>query len=220
MDIYSKYQLPPSYYLNPDVIHLARDLIGKILFTQIDGQISAAIITETEAYAGVTDKASHAYGGRRTKRTETMFLKGGHAYIYLIYGIHHLFNVVTNKKEIPHAILIRGGYPILGMDQMIARNSNKELNELSLIGPGKLSKLMGILTSMDTILLQRNIDRNSIWIEDWGLSKELEKYIETSKRIGIDYAEEDTELPYRFFIPPKSEELTSILKQIRKPVDY
>jgi len=220
LDIYSKYQLPPSYYLQSDVVYLAKDLIGKILFTQIDGQISAAIITETEAYAGVHDKASHAYGGRRTKRTETMFLEGGHAYIYLVYGMHHLLNVVTNTEEIPHAVLIRGGFPVLGRDIMISRNSKKDLSKLSLVGPGKLSKLMGIHTSMDAILLERDLDKNSVWIEDWQLSKSLKKYIEISKRIGIEYAEEDADLPYRFFLPPKSEEIISILKQIRKPVDY
>lgn len=219
MDISSKYQLPTSYYLQSDVVDIAQDLIGKILFTQIDGQISAAVITETEAYAGIDDKASHAYGGRRTKRTETMFLQGGHAYIYLIYGIHHLLNVVTNKEEIPHAVLIRGGFPVLGLEKMKARNSYKTFNELSLVGPGRLSKLMGIQINMDAIPLLKNTDKNAIWIEDWGWSKKLKKHIETSKRIGIDYAEEDAELPYRFYLPPKSIEIISLLKQIRNPIN-
>ena len=93
---------------------MAKNLIGKLIFSNINGHLTSAIITETEAYAGTNDKASHAFGNRRTKRTETMYMEGGHAYIYLIYGMHHLLNIVTNEKEIPHAVLIRGGYPVDG----------------------------------------------------------------------------------------------------------
>jgi len=220
LDTFSKYQLPPSYFLQSDVVHLAKDLIGKILYSNINGYISAAIITETEAYAGLNDKASHAYGDKKTPRTKTMYLKGGHAYIYLVYGIHHLLNIVTNKEGIPHAVLIRGGYPIEGVKKMIERNQNRKLDHLSLIGPGKFSKLMGIHKSMDGIELKPGKIHPAIWIEDWGLTKKVKNHIETSKRIGIDYAEEDADLPYRFYLPPKSNEIISVLKQVSKPINY
>src|SRR5436190_23382275 len=100
-------KLPRSFYTRPDVVRIAKELLGKYLFTNIDGIFTGGIITETEAYAGVEDRASHAFGGRRTARNEVMYAKGGTAYVYLCYGIHSLFNVVTNEKEIPHAVLIR-----------------------------------------------------------------------------------------------------------------
>ena len=106
--------LPASYFQQENVVHLAKDLIGKILLTRFSNKTTACIITETEAYAGIHDKASHAYNGKLTKRTKTMFEAGGIVYIYLIYGIHSLFNIVTNQQNIPHAVLIRGGYPISG----------------------------------------------------------------------------------------------------------
>src|SRR6185436_18626958 len=96
-------------------------LLGKYLFTNFDGIFTGGIITETEAYNGVVDRASHAFGGRRTARTETMYGEGGTAYVYLCYGIHSLFNVVTNKKNDPHAVLIRAIYPTEGIDQMRIR---------------------------------------------------------------------------------------------------
>src|SRR3954471_15249269 len=99
--------LKNSYYLNADVVFLAKDLLGKTLCTRINNKLTCGIITETEAYAGVIDKASHAYSGRRTNRTETIYSKGGVTYVYLCYGIHRLLNIVTNNKDVPHAILIR-----------------------------------------------------------------------------------------------------------------
>lgn len=98
--------LPESFYTRKDVVKIAKELLGKVLVTHFDGVVTSGIITETEAYAGVTDKASHAYGGRRTQRTDIMFWQGGVAYVYLCYGIHHLFNVVTNKADVPHACLL------------------------------------------------------------------------------------------------------------------
>src|SRR5437868_461481 len=109
-------KLKRDFYLRSDVVQIAKDLLGKYLFTNFNGKLTGGIITETEAYAGEIDRASHAYGGRRTKRTEIMFAQGGTAYVYLCYGIHHLFNVVTNNKNIPHAILIRAVKPIEGID--------------------------------------------------------------------------------------------------------
>jgi len=107
-------KIPPSFYLKDDVVKIASELLGKYLFTNFNGMLTGGIITETEAYAGITDKASHAYDDKRTKRTEIMYYKGGTAYVYLCYGIHSLFNIVTNAENIPHAVLIRGIFPTLG----------------------------------------------------------------------------------------------------------
>ena len=114
-------KLAQSFYLRNDVVGIARELLGKVVCTQINGTLTTALVTETEAYAGVADRASHAYGDRRTKRTEPMYSAGGIAYVYLCYGIHHLFNIVTNKKDIPHAILIRSGKPLSGTSVMLER---------------------------------------------------------------------------------------------------
>ena len=110
-----------SFYDRTDVVKIAKELLGKILVTWFDEQFTAGRIVETEAYNGAVDKASHAYGGRRTARTEVMFGHPGTAYVYLCYGIHHLFNVVTNKKDVPHAILIRSLEPVKGVEEMLKR---------------------------------------------------------------------------------------------------
>jgi DNA-3-methyladenine glycosylase len=186
--------LPPDYYLNPDVVFLARDLLGKALMTNIDGQgITGGIIVETEAYAGEIDRASHAYGGRRTPRTETMYLQGGVAYVYLCYGMHHLFNVVTNVEGIPHAILIRGIKAIKGQELMSLR-TGKQLDRLEFLnGPGKLTKALGITTRHDKTVLTDN----KIWIEETSLHVN-ENQVITGSRIGVDYAGEHALWPYRF----------------------
>ncbi len=114
-------KLPASFYQHSDVVKTARDLVGKTLCTRINDKLTCGIITETEAYAGVIDKAAHSYGGRRTKRTETMYSEGGVSYVYLCYGIHHLFNIVTNKKDIPQAVLIRAIYPTIGIAEILRR---------------------------------------------------------------------------------------------------
>src|SRR4051812_45478122 len=114
-------KLKKSFYQRDDVVQVAKELLGKYLFTHIDGKLTGGIITETEAYAGVIDRASHAYGGRRTARTEIMYGEGGTAYVYLCYGIHSLFNVVTNKKGTPHAILIRALHPTHGVETILKR---------------------------------------------------------------------------------------------------
>jgi len=196
--------LKPSYFQQKDVVHLAQDLIGKILYTRFQGIICAAIITEAEAYTGINDKASHAYNGKFTPRTKTMFEAGGIAYIYLIYGIHSLFNIVSNIEGIPHAVLIRGGFPILGMDHMKIRNRGKELDKHSLNGPGKFSKTMGLHYSQDGLYLEKSSGDNAIWIEDEGWNDKLKSGIDCGPRIGIDYAEEDALLPYRFLLSEKA----------------
>src|SRR6266513_2290537 len=117
-----------EFYQRQNVLQIAKELLGKILVTNWEGIVTSGRIVECEAYAGVIDKASHASGGRRTARNEIMYSEGGYTYVYLCYGIHHLFNVVTNSKEIPHAILIRAVDPIEGIEEMLLRTRKKKLD--------------------------------------------------------------------------------------------
>lgn len=191
-------KLPPEFYLHHDVVHLARELLGKVLATHINGEgITAGIITETEAYAGTVDRASHAFGDRRTPRTETMYQAGGLAYIYLCYGIHHLFNVVTNQPGVPHAVLVRAIHPIEGMRQMLQRFRPAAPVLPPLNGPGKLSRALGIHTTMNGTPLTGN----TIWLADAGIIIPEEE-ITSTPRIGVDYAGEHAQWPYRFLCRP------------------
>jgi DNA-3-methyladenine glycosylase len=192
--------LPLSFYLRPDVVQIARDLLGKYLVTRMDGVITSGIICETEAYAGATDRASHAFGGRRTQRTEIMYCLGGTAYIYLCYGVHSLFNIVTNTQEIPHAVLIRGIIPADGIDTMLQRAGKAMVTIDFGIGPGKVSKILGIHyshTGLDLVKKTVNKMNPAIWIEDKGnrINTDL---IKSGPRIGVNYAGNDALLPYRF----------------------
>ncbi len=188
-------KLPLSFYQRDDVVLISRELLGKFLVTNTNGVITSGIITETEAYAGVTDKASHAYGGRRTARTETMFAAGGLAYVYLCYGIHHLFNVVTNKEDIPHAVLIRAVQPVDGMATILRRRGMKEPKKNISAGPGTVSQALGIQVRSNGL----SLTGNKIWIEDRSLIIKQSDII-TGRRIGVDYAGKDAKLPYRFLI--------------------
>lgn len=186
-------RLSRDFYCREDVLQISRELLGKVLCTQIDGALTQVVITETEAYAGLTDKASHAYGGRRTKRTEPMFGVGGVAYVYLCYGIHHLFNVVTNVAGIPHAILIRAGKPAEGIEVMLARRQKQTLDRHLLGGPGSLAKALGITTR----LTGRCLQGDEVWIDDRQISVSADK-ITVGPRVGVDYAGDDALLPCRF----------------------
>jgi DNA-3-methyladenine glycosylase len=188
-------KLDKDFFVREDVVQISRELIGKVLITEINGNRTAGIITETEAYAGAIDKASHAYNNRRTPRTEVMYSFGGVAYIYLCYGIHHLFNIVTNDKDIPHAILIRGIKPIEGIQIMLKRRNQKKLIDKLASGPGTLSKALGI----NTRLTGTDLSGNIIWVEDRGIIINSKDII-VGPRIGIDYAGEDAFLPYRFLL--------------------
>ena len=185
--------LKASYYLNTDVVFLAKDLIGKTLCTRINNKITCGIITETEAYAGVIDKASHAYGDKRTKRTEIIYSQGGVSYVYLCYGIHRLFNIVTNNKGIPHAILIRAIYPTKGIDEIVKRRGLKFTDNLC-VGPGKVTQGLGI----DLIHNGLSLTGKEIWVQDDHISIK-EGDIQVGPRIGVDYAGKDAALPYRFW---------------------
>ena len=190
-----KRKLKIDFYQRKDVVKIAAELLGKILVTNWNGIITSGRIVETEAYAGVIDKASHAKGGRRTARNEIMYGKGGYAYVYLVYGLHHLFNVVTNSENIPHAILIRALEPIEGIEEMLLRTGKKKFDHSLTRGPGNVSKALGIFTShTGSSLLGRQI-----FIVDDG-KKYHKKEIAASPRIGVDYAGKDALLPYRFYV--------------------
>jgi len=188
-------KLPFSYYLNQDVLFLAKDLLGKVLYTQIDGKITSGIIVETEAYFGIQDKASHAYGGRRTDRTETLYSKGGISYVYLCYGIHHLFNIVSSVEGEPHAVLIRAIEPLTGKDIMETRRNMPASKAAISSGPGSAAKALGIDRSFN----KKDLNGDEIWIEDHEIKYPPEQII-SSTRIGVAYAQEDALLPWRFFI--------------------
>lgn len=186
-------KLSPDFYLNPDVVDVAKQLLGKMLITEFDHQRTSGLIIETEAYAGVEDKASHAYGGRYTERTRVMYQQGGVAYVYLCYGIHHLFNVVTHQEGIPHAVLIRAIQPAEGLEIMLQRRSKSGVDRTLASGPGSLSKALGIQTQHSGLSLQSN----QVWIEDAGIIV-MEDEIIASPRVGVEYAEEDAGREYRF----------------------
>lgn len=208
--------LPREFYL-ADALTLSENLIGKTLVHRINGIELAGIITETEAYMGVIDRASHAYGGRRTERTKTMFLEGGHAYVYLIYGIYSCMNITANVDGNPEAVLIRGVYPITGEEEMYRayltkgrrkKSSPKAFDELSkkelfsiANGPGKLCVSMSIDRSLDKfdMTFENSVNTNSsecgFFVRDDGYRA---AEILRSPRIGIDYAGEAAEYPWRF----------------------
>jgi len=188
-------KLPASFYHRTDVVAIAKELLGKLLVTTFGGETTAGRIVETEAYNGVVDKASHSYGGRRTNRTETMYAPGGIAYVYLCYGIHHLFNVVTNVQDTPHAILIRAIEPVKGIDIMLRRMKKEKADYSIGRGPGNVSKALGI----SVVHTRLSLLQNEIYIADDGAVIKPSQ-IETGPRIGVDYAEEDALLPYRFHV--------------------
>jgi DNA-3-methyladenine glycosylase len=186
--------LTDRFYANPDVVDVSRKLLGKVLCSHVGGVFTSGIITETEAYCGRNDKACHANNGLRTRRTEVMYGDPGHAYIYLCYGIHHLFNVVTNKKGLADAVLIRSIQPLDSLDIVKERRNIQEDKNLA-NGPGKLTQALGITTRFNTV----SLNQPPIWIEDRGISVK-ESDIERSPRIGVDYAGEDAMKPWRFFV--------------------
>ncbi|MBK6484891.1 MAG: DNA-3-methyladenine glycosylase [Chitinophagaceae bacterium] len=188
-------KLGKSFYERDNVVQIARELPGKFLMTKIDGIITGGMITEVEAYEGVTDRASHAFNNRRTARTEVMYSAGGTAYVYLCYGIHHLFNVVTNKSGIPHAILIRAIEPAVGIDLMMKRRKKSRLDFTLTSGPGALSEALGIQTQHTG----KSLLTGNIWLEDRGIEI-TQAMITKTTRIGVDYAGTDALLPYRFYI--------------------
>lgn len=188
-------KLAKDCFLGDDVVAMARDLIGKTLFTMVDGQLAGGVICETEAYKGTNDRASHAYGGRRTRRNEMMYHEGGVAYVYLCYGMHHLLNFVTNVDGVPDAVLIRGIVPTHGEELMLKRTGKRKITPDIGIGPGKVSKLLGITVADNGI----SLCGDRLWVEDRGLQIPDDR-VDITPRIGVDYAGDDARLPYRFTV--------------------
>ena len=183
-------KLPNSFYQRQNVTTIAKELIGKVLVTNVNNKLTSGIIVETEAYS-YKERGCHAFRGM-TPRNKVMFEEGGVTYVYLCYGIHHLFNVVTNQKDKADAVLIRALEPLVGQSVMQERMKTKSLNKIT-SGPGKLTKALGIDRNHNGLFLQNH----EIWIEE-GSSRVLAKSILASPRVGIDYAGEDAKLPWRF----------------------
>lgn len=187
-----------SFFLREDVVAISRDLIGMILCTRMNGVVTAGRIVETEAYGGITDRASHAWGGRLTERTETMYRAGGVCYIYLCYGIHHLFNVVTGPKGRPDAVLIRALEPVSGIETMLQRRGLDRVQRRVAGGPGLVTQSLGLTTKQDGLSL---IHSKKIWLETDETKEKVQEgdhNIIASPRVGVDYAGEDAARPWRF----------------------
>jgi len=185
--------IPLSYFQNENVVEIARNLLSCRIRTYFNNVLTEGIICETEAYAGEKDKASHAFGGKRTERTEIMYLSGGHSYVYLCYGIHHLFNIVTAPENVPHAVLIRGIIPLRGKEIMESRRNKSLKSKNFSSGPGKAAQALGINTKHSGLIL----NGPEISIRE---PLEKPKNIGISTRIGVEYAKEDALLPYRFIL--------------------
>lgn len=190
-------KIPLSFYRQDDTVSLGKSLIGKYLFSCLppENALTGGMIIETESYCGIEDRACHAYNNRRTKRTEVMFSSGGIAYVYFCYGIHNLFNIVVNKKDVPHAILIRAIAPSHGVETMLRRRKKSEQTSSLASGPGSLCQALGINRMHNGI----SLDGDQIWLEDPGTVIPPND-IEATPRMGIDYAGVDVLKPWRFVL--------------------
>lgn len=199
-----------SFFLRDDVVAISRDLIGMVLCSKMNGVVTGGRIVETEAYGGVTDRASHAWGGRLTGRTETMYREGGICYIYLCYGIHHLFNVVTGPEGRPDAVLIRALEPVTGIETMLERRGLEKVQRRVAGGPGLVTQSLGLTTDQDGLSL---IQSDKIWLEMDEFQEKDQRGnfdIIASPRVGVDYAGEDAVRPWRFRL--KGNKFTSPVK--------
>ena len=206
--------LPEEFYQREDVLGISRELLGKYLFTRIGEVTTGGMIVETEAYHGPEDRASHAWKGRLTNRTRVMYEAGGLAYVYLCYGIHYLFNVVTASEGIPHAVLIRAIEPVEGLDKQLERRKMTAFHPRVTSGPGALCKALGIDKELNGANLasasinpaptnlasaSANLVSTAVWIEERGTVIESKDII-AGPRVGVAYAGEDALLSWRFSI--------------------
>lgn len=189
-------KLPLSFYSRKDVVLIAKELLGKIVSTNIDGLVTSGRIVETEAYVAITDKASHSYNGRRTARNEDMYAAAGTTYVYICYGMHQMLNIVTNRKEIPDAVLIRAIEPLKGIDTMLQRTGKAIFDSTLTKGPGNVGKALGISKKHSGLLLTNH----EIFIYTDEGSDIYNSAISSSKRIGVESAGADGLLPYRFYV--------------------
>lgn len=187
-------KLPPDFYQREDALRVSRELLGKLLVVPLpSGERVSGMIVETEAYLGGIDKAAHSYGGRRTQRNEITYADGGHIYVFFIYGMYHQLNIVTGPAEIPHVTLIRAVEPVEGVEHMREkRGPMKDKNLTS--GPGKLC----IAFDIDRTMNGDNVCGDNLWVEEF--KNVSEAAVVSGPRIGIDYAEEFAEMPWRFWI--------------------
>lgn len=193
-----KAKLPREFYTRGNVLHVARDLLGKLLVVPDErGRRVSGMIVEVEAYRGPEDRASHAYGGRRTRRTETMYGEGGVAYVYFVYGMYFQFNVVSNMAQVPHAILVRALEPVEGIEIMRERRHSHPDHNLT-NGPGKLCIALGIDRALNSV----DLLGNRVWLEEF--QHVSPRRIARGPRIGIDYAQEWIDKPWRFWIRDNS----------------
>ncbi len=188
-------KLPLSFYQRKDVVQIARELLGKIIVTTFDGEVTSGRIMETEAYVGIVDKASHSFGGKRTARNEHMYAAAGIAYVYICYGMHQMFNIVTNDEEVPDAILVRAVEPLQGVETMLKRTGKKIADYTITRGPGNVGKALGIFKHHSGLKLNKK--ELSIYDDSFQLQQEQ---IGISARIGVESATPDNLLPYRFYV--------------------
>ncbi len=188
-------KLPLSFYQRKDVVQIARELLGKIIVTKFDGEITSGRIVETEAYVGIVDKASHSFGGRRTARNDHMYAAAGIAYVYICYGMHQMFNIVTNDKDVPDAILVRAVEPIKGIDIMLRRTGKSKHDYTLTRGPGNVGKALGIFKHHSGLILNKK--ELSVYSDNFRLT---ENEIGISARVGVESAAPDNLLPYRFYV--------------------
>ena len=188
--------LKRDFYTRADTLRVARELLGKrLVVPSADGARVSGRVVEVEAYLGAEDRAAHSYGGRRTRRTETMFGVGGTAYVFFVYGIHHQFNVVTGPEGQPHAVLVRAVEPEEGVELMKERRPVRKERELT-SGPGKLCRALGLDLSFDGEDLTRG---GRAWLEETGVKLRPDE-IASGPRIGVAYAAEDALKPWRFWV--------------------
>ena len=188
--------LKRDFYTRADTLRVARELLGKRLVVPAEtGARVSARVVEVEAYLGVEDRAAHSYGGRRTRRTETMYAVGGAAYVFFVYGMHHQFNVVTGPEGRPHAVLVRAVEPEEGVELMRERRVVSKERELT-SGPGKLCRALGIDLTFDGEDLTES---GRVWLEETGQTYRPGE-VATGPRIGVAYAAEDALQPWRFWV--------------------
>ncbi|MGE3974640.1 MAG: DNA-3-methyladenine glycosylase [Bdellovibrionales bacterium] len=186
-------KFPPEFYQR-NTRTVARELLGQRLVRIVNGKRISGIITETEAYMGVKDKAAHSYGGRQTPRVQAMYLEGGHAYIYFIYGMYYCLNVVTQKGGVPEAVLIRSVQIDESID-LALKNRKLKISQIRNLsnGPGKLCLALKIGPKLNGTSLQSS----ELFIEE---NKLRAPKIQSTPRIGIAYAEEWVDKPLRFVL--------------------
>jgi DNA-3-methyladenine glycosylase len=187
-------KLSRDFYLRKDTVRVARDLLGKLLVVPADdGTRISGMIVEAEAYLGIEDKAAHSYSGRRTARNEVTYSEGGQVYVFFVYGMYYQLNLVTGPAEHAHVVLIRAVEPIEGIE--IMREHRGKMPDKNLTsGPGKLTIAFGIDRSFNG----EDLLGNRIWLEEYKNIKKSETA--SGPRVGIDYAEEFVEMPWRVWI--------------------